>query len=756
MITLKSTPQSTHTDFALHTLGWKGFQDLCLAIAKESFGPVVQAFTTTHDGGRDGTFYGRWKDKAGQKTLSGSFTFQCKFTSKPNRSLAGKSLYDELHKAGKLAKKGLCKNYILFTNYSVSGKLEQRLRAQFCAIPGLKNFLVFGKEWLTEHIKTSPRLRMAVPRIYGLGDLSQILDERVYAQANDILFSMKDTLAPFVITTPYGQSVKALVDHGVVLLLGEPASGKTTIAASLCLAAADHWKAPTIKVADPHDFKSHWNPHEPHQVFWIDDAFGTTQFQKDRTEAWNHLFPLMAAAVKKGAKLIMTSRDYIFNAAKRSLKLDAFPLLKEAQVMIQVKDLSREEKTQIVYNHIKLGTQRTYFRKKIRPFLPGLAANSHFSPEIARRLGNREFTRTLRLKEASLLHFVEHPKAFLTDVLRTLDSHHLAALGIVFMRHGSVELPLTLSRKEQEVIETLSASPAGVRDAFRALQGSLIHTIQKDGNLFFTFKHPTIADAFSTLIADDHQLLDIYLEKTAMATLIQEITCGDVNLDGVKVIVPRKLYPVVARRLHELKHPDKLISFLSYRCDREFLKHVIRPELKTELLNTLRPPLSASTTMDLLSRLHNVGLLPEEWRQDIVQRLAAFAVEIPAADFLFTNDIQSLLTAHDIKTIMAKVRTVLVPNLYHLLSTWEANCPSDQPDGYFDPLTEALTAFKTYFTDEPDIARRLQDAIHRIPEMQVELIQKEWDRGDFDMEWLELPQPKPAMRERDIFDDVHE
>ena len=80
---------------------------------------------------------------------------------------------------------------------------------------------------------------MMVPRLYGLGDLSQNIDERAYLQARFILSAMGDDLAAFVTTVAHRQSVEALQQHRFVLLLGDPASGKSTIGASLAIGALD-------------------------------------------------------------------------------------------------------------------------------------------------------------------------------------------------------------------------------------------------------------------------------------------------------------------------------------------------------------------------------------------------------------------------------------------------------------------------------------------------------------------------------------
>lgn len=69
---------------------------------------------------------------------------------------------------------------------------------------------------------------MLAPRLYGLGDLSELLDARAYAQAQLILSSMGDDLKRLVVTEAHRKSVRAISAHNIVLLLGAPAAGKST------------------------------------------------------------------------------------------------------------------------------------------------------------------------------------------------------------------------------------------------------------------------------------------------------------------------------------------------------------------------------------------------------------------------------------------------------------------------------------------------------------------------------------------------
>ena len=235
----------------------------------------------------------------------------------------------------------------------------------------------------------------------------EVIDERAYAQARAILESLREDLAKVVITDSYRRAVAALDEHGFVLLIGEPAAGKTTIASMLAMVAADQWGASVLKLDDPAKVVEHWNPDEPSQFFWIDDSFGVTQYEFSLVHAWNHVLPQIRTMLRKGAKIVMTSRDYIYNRARNELKDSAFPLLHESRVVIDVHDLSDREKQQILYNHLKLGRQPTEFRMAVKDHLEFVAAHPRFIPEIARRVADPLFTKNLYLSEYHLGIFVE-------------------------------------------------------------------------------------------------------------------------------------------------------------------------------------------------------------------------------------------------------------------------------------------------------------------------------------------------------------
>lgn len=725
--TNRSKVDATEVSYELHTLGWKAFQNLCVTITADVWGQTVQSFFDSRDGGRDGAFTGVWRTSSGE-SFSGSFTAQCKFTAKADKQLQLSDLKDELTKAKRLAARGLTDNYFLFTNARLTGASEEAIRRAFLSVPGIKAFAAYGADRISLFIRESSRLRMLVPRIYGLGDLSQIFDERAQDQAKEILSSLGDDLAKFVITEAYQRSAKALVEHRFVLLLGEPACGKSTIAAALAVGALDEWGCSTFKIRDADDLVAHSNPHEPKQFFWVDDAFGSTQFDWSSAAAWNRVFPHVQAAIRRGARVLFTSRDYIYRAARQHLKESALPVLRESQVVIHVEELTKDEREQILYNHIRLGHQPRQFKREVKPYLPGVAAHPRFSPEISRRLGNPLFTKRLVISKGTLEDFVAHPVELVCEIVRTIDAGSRAALALVFMRGGALPSPVKMSSDEERAATLMGGSVSTVRDALNALDGSLLLQTAQAGVYSWRFKHPTIRDAFATVIAEDRELMDIYLTGAPLDRLFSEVTCGDVGIQGAKVIVPPDRFQLLIARLATIETTNRtniwsLHHFLAFRCNREFLALYIQqhPDFVPNL--SVHSYLYAVSDVRVILRLHEFGLLPEEKRIAVVAEIRELAVDTPDAGFL-SEKVRTLFTPDELTQILEDVRTKLIPNLWSTIWKWRSNFDeggNDDPESHFDELKSALGDFRAELSSDSHAVAKIEAAFADIKDAIEEL-----------------------------------
>ena len=752
--------------YDLHSLGWHSFQQLCLTVAREILGQTVESFLDSNDGGRDGAFAGSWTPRGGE-TLSGRFVIQCKFTSKRDENIHLSDLSDEIEKARRLVEKGLCDNYVLLTNAGLSGTEAEKIEAAFKGV-GVKNVIQHGSTWISQQILENKRLRMLVPRVYGLGDLGQILDERAYKQARALLASLRDDLSKIVVTNAYKKAAAALDQHGFVLLIGEPAAGKTTIASLLAMAALDQWNASTMKLDAPEQVVERWNPDEPSQFFWIDDAFGVSQYESHLVQGWNHRLAQVRAMLKKGAKIVMTSRDYIYNRARKDLKESAFPVLQESQVVIDVRDLTPDEKRQILYNHMRLGRQPPEFRTEIKPLLEGVAAHPRFVPETARRLADPVFTKGLYITQYWVTQFVEKQEQLLQEVIQGLDGDSRAALGLIYMRRGVLESPITLADSESRALERLGSTLGGCTTALESLKGSLVQHAHIEGAAVWRFKHPTVGDAFAAQLVRNPELLEIYIQGTVTEDLMDQVTCGDVGLEKA-VIIPKSLFPLVLKRLEDYSLSprykstlyaawgarDRIFSFLSRRCSKEFLSFYIAQHPET--LDRAATPglmLSSVAEVDLAVCLHKHGLLPLAQRLKFVETVKEYAMS--GQDLYAVTDlaIRSVFTEEEFAAFREEVRTDLVPRLTDVRYDWESNYDSgNSADSFMEPLKEALKAIKDEFLSDEEVEAKVDKELEHLNDWIGE--HSEAEPADKPRRTLgDVENPDLVGDTRSIFDDV--
>lgn len=763
--------------YELHTLGWRAFQDLCATVLREVWGQTVQSFADTNDGGRDGAFYGIWHGAALDEVVrEGPFVLQCKFLARRDDTLTLSSVADELAKAEALVERGLCNSYVLMSNARVTGSSEASIRDALKE-RGVTHPLILAGHWVNETIAQNPRLRMFVPRVYGLGDLSQILDQRAYEQARALLDYLQEDLSTFVVTDAYRQAVKAIEDHGFCLLLGEPAVGKSVIAATLAVTALDQWEIPTVKLDGPSDI-ARWNPNEPRQFFWADDAFGAIRHDRTLTNDWAQRLPKVMAAVKGGSKVVMTSRDYIYRDARTLLKDYAYPLLREQQVVIDVAQLTKDERRQILYNHMRLGDQSQEFRSAVKPHLIAAAEQEPFRPEVARRLGRQSFTKGLDTTEFAVREFMAKPNQFLQDVYEGLGPDLIGALAMVYQ---AGDLPVPLGRpttEHQELLQLIGSSHDHVSAALTVLEGTFLRRSRKPGTIdqqkYWVFRHPTLREGFAAFVASNPNWLEIFISGLDDEGILSQLDCGSGDRRGTLITVPSTLYPIVAERANQARMASSSLdrdaqwrvtqrwsTFLANRCSADFLRLYISvdPQL-VERSMRLGSYLSSGFQLPILARLREFGLLSEENIRKIIDVIGELAVETPDTDWLRSRSAGKLLTDEERAEILARVKDELVPDLETMLDNWQLNEQGDSAEEYYEPLEEALRAYIEAFRGDGPVVSSLQDALRQTEEMRLNSTY--WD--DDEAPGPRLPRRRVSTSlsstydtvDRDVFDDVDE
>ena len=110
-------------------------------------------------------------------------------------------------------------------------------------------------------------------------------------------------------TDSYRCAEKALYEHRLVVLVGPPASGKSAIAANLCMVSvAQDSKCRVLRIEKADQFTSTWSPSDASTVYWVDDVFGETTLDQVRLMEWAAALDKVEAARRRGARVILWPR----------------------------------------------------------------------------------------------------------------------------------------------------------------------------------------------------------------------------------------------------------------------------------------------------------------------------------------------------------------------------------------------------------------------------------------------------------------
>ena len=725
--------------FDLHKLGWKSFEDLVNCIFTEVIGPFIHSFARGPDEGRDAAFYGRWKE-GNKNGRSGTFTIQCKHTSSDNRPLKRSIINKELPKIRSLYDKGLADNYVLVTNHSISAKQEASYRSLIKA-SGPSNVMIFGESWISSKIASYPRLRRLVPRLYGLGDLTQIITHQAYRQWRSTFDAQITDLSCFVPTESYRNSAKSLMKHGFVLIVGGPGTGKTTIANILALSASDEWNLQPVVITDPKSIDRVWNPDDPGQLLWVDDAFGATQFDSVKTSRWNSYLPHLLAAVSNGHRIIFTSRDYIYRATGQYLKASFLSKLGGDQAVVNVGDLTDSEKQLILYNHLKLGKQPTSFRTAVKGFLVDATAVRSFNPEVCRRFGDPSFTRGLVAgQKSNIVDFFQRSIEWIEDTIKSLATDKQAALALIFIHNGRLEIPVPESERVTRAVSLMRSNIGDVKASLLDLDGSFVRQVHSGGGMSWRFRHPTISDAVAAHLAANPEFMEIYLDGASVDTMLGEITCGVFGIRNTKMVVPERLYGKVLARLSTIPLDfcsafDEVVHFLANRCSSKFLAEYFTTDSSLgKLTQSIGYPGNYDNALRIIRGLHEGGYLREDVRCKTVNRIIELSQHFFTFEF-HEEPISGIFSSTDLKRGVEEVTDVVLGSAdLWIHGTIEGLDRTEDPEAALEPMKDAVE-FIRMNSDVPSEIEQAEDLLYDIENA---INESDWhppdeaDRDDFD------------------------
>lgn len=750
------------SDLALHTIGWRAFQDLCSQICEVMLQRPVEIFREAQDGGQDAVFL----VPAAHPTAPPVGTVQCKHTSDATKALRVQDLTPEIDHVRDLVAAGQADTYVFMTNMSVDAPVAMAMRAKLREL-GVRKPHILGRQYIVRTIRSSARLRAMVPQVYGLGDLTSIIDERLSEQSRALLDSWIPKLRTYVPTAAHRDAVRAIGEHGVVLLLGNPSSGKSAIGAIISTIASENPNNTVLALTSPRDFEAGWNPNDPGRFFWIDDAFGSNVLREDYVQDWASAFSKLRAAITHGNRFLLTSRRHIYEAARRRLGQRNLAQFTDGRAVVDVGELTLEEKSQILYNHINYGGQSQSWMSSVKPHLPAVAAVEEFLPGIAERLGDPNFTKSLAPREASLVHFMEEPREHLIDTVNALDEQLQAALILVYVHQGTFNVTDFDQAAANAVADLTGFSLPKIQDCFTDLKGSFLK-LSGDN---WTFSHPTIADALTEILRAKPHMMAALLRGATIDTILGSFTCeGSPHIKDALTIPGSLNDSLVDRLAHtpdELHRNWLLFHFLAYRANEDVFAKLIqqRPDVLT------RESWGAQLVEDdpkvnVAARAHHLGLLPDNLRETAAGELEHAATNNLDLSFFKNDAMLSLVPPLRLIHLGLSLRSETLPAFEDRIERILENADLDEvPESHFENAMAVLDRLEAMGVD-PDAETLIEDARSQVARSIATLEERKEERDkeseDDDADWTHIVTQKKdssgakpkATGARSIFDDV--
>jgi len=202
--------------------------------------------------------------------------------------------------------------------------------------------------------------------LHSTNILSRIYNQNIFIDCESLLSDINDESKYFVQTEIYSQCISCLDKQGIIMIVGQPGTGKTITSKMLALYyAAKGYIIRYTTNGEISDIKRSLSiDKESREIILLDDCLGQHYFAMKESQE-NELISLAKyIKVHSNKKLILNSRITIMNEAKeRSEQFCLFLQEKKIDcITINMDSISLIEKAMILYNHLKhKGIPKVYY-----------------------------------------------------------------------------------------------------------------------------------------------------------------------------------------------------------------------------------------------------------------------------------------------------------------------------------------------------------------------------------------------------------
>jgi hypothetical protein len=254
--------------------------------------------------------------------------------------------------------------------------------------------------------------------------------------------------------------------------------------------------------------------------------------------------------------------------------------------------------------------------------------------------------------------------------------------------------------------------------------------------------------------------MDVYLAGTGVEIILTEITCGDMRIKGVKLVIPKERWETVNKRLDELDQDNSdqhlaLLEFLTNRCHKDFLRLYISNH--PTFIESLRfgSWMRYHSGVLMAARLHGCRMLPKIERERFAVSARYLAVNNLDADFLDVPRIKAMLKPSEIKSILDEVFLKAAPKLRSRVAEMRRRCIREDadPDDFFWVYQRAIRIYRNNASEDFAAQQRFRRAYWQL-DRHVKTLTKRREKMERDLVSESESEGVETPKVRSIFDDV--
>lgn len=486
-------------NYDFHSLSSYDFAVLARDLLQEELGLRLESFGPGKDEGIDFRF----------RDTHDNLVVQCKHYSE----------YDVLYRALKKHEVSkVCRlkpeRYVLAVSARLTPRRKEKLFGLFrpyCKTPAD----IFGREDLNNLLGRFPPVEEKHFKLWLTSEavLTRVLQAGVWGETELTLERIREKARRYVQNASFDRARKVLKDHHFCIIAGIPGIGKTTLAEILLIDYVDRQGFQAIRVGnDLSEIKAVRNTRK-RQVFYYDDFLGKTGLDKLQKNEDQRLMEFLVDVTKnKRWRFILTTREYILNAAKLRYEALAFPPVDLRLCVIELGDYTRPIRAKILYNHIffsdlpdahKLALLRDHRYETI-------LRHRNYNPRILEHMTQADNVKHLKPAEyfEDFVKNLDNPERVWDHAFRNQLSNAAQHILLVMASLPSevlltdLEIAFNNFYQHRRVTHGFAATSRDFERAVKELDGNFIKTSVLGDAPIVEFHNPSVRDFLEYYLAD--------------------------------------------------------------------------------------------------------------------------------------------------------------------------------------------------------------------------------------------------------------